>query len=33
LIVVGIWLFRGKAAVPTEPVVGSADDGVAVSTS
>jgi hypothetical protein len=32
LIVVGIWLFRSKAAVPTEPV-GLADDEVAVSTS
>jgi hypothetical protein len=32
LIVVGIWLFRTKAAVPTEPVVGLADDKVAVST-
>ena len=34
LIVVGIWLFwKGKVAVPTEPVVGLADDEVAVSTS
>jgi hypothetical protein len=32
LIVVGIWLFRSKAAVRTEPVVGLADD-TAVSTS
>jgi hypothetical protein len=32
LIVVGIWLFRSKAAVPPEPV-GLADDEVAVSTS
>ena len=34
LIVVGIWLFwKGKVADPTEPVVGPADDEVAVSTS
>ena len=34
LIVVGIWLFwRGKVADPTEPVVGLADDELAVSTS
>lgn len=34
LIVVGIWLFwKSRAAVPTEPGVGLADDKVAVSTS
>lgn len=34
LIVVGIWLFgKSKVAVPAEPVVGLADDEVAVSTS
>ena len=33
LIVVGIWLFRSKAAVPAEPIVGLADDKVAASTS
>lgn len=32
LILVGIWLFRTKAAVPIEPVDGLADDKVAVST-
>ena len=33
LIVVGVWLFRSKATVPTEPGAGLAADEVAVSTS